>query len=288
MNSSDFRRTARENLAGKWKKAVIISLASLVISLVISFIEKNIPENLSGLISLILLIIELPLSFGLVSAFVKLYNKYLDVAVIKIRSNKRLHVFKFGSGDKVKLYNKEDVHAFDFLSLGFSNFGKAWSISLNVLLKLLLPIIMLIISAVLLVVGGVGTFVTNSVAQTSTTVIQSMSGIAVVGFVLYFFSIIWLIVKSYYYQIAYIIAADDESLTAKDAVERSKEIMTNNRGKLFVLQLSFIGWAILTIFTLGIGYLWLAPYMQFALIAFYKHFSGKDTDTVAIENENNK
>ena len=257
MNSSDFRRTARENLAGKWKKAVIISLASLVISLVISFIEKNIPENLSGLISLILLIIELPLSFGLVSAF-------------------------------VKLYNKEDVHAFDFLSLGFSNFGRAWAISLNIFLKLLLPIIVLIVSVVLLVVGGLGASFSNSILQTSSTVIQSMSGIAVVGFVLYFFSIIWLIVKSYYYQIAYIVAADDESLTAKDAVERSKEIMTNNRGKLFVLQLSFIGWAILTIFTLGIGYLWLAPYMQFALIAFYKHFSGKDTDTVAIENENNK
>ena len=36
-------------------------------------------------------------------------DNYLDVAVIKIRSNKRLHVFKFGSGDKVKLYNKDSL-----------------------------------------------------------------------------------------------------------------------------------------------------------------------------------
>ena len=52
--------------------------------------------------------------------------------------------------------------------------------------------------------------------------------------------------------------------------------MTGNRAKLFWLQLSFIGWAILSVFTLGIGYLWLAPYMQMATIAFYKHLEGNN------------
>ena len=46
--------------------------------------------------------------------------------------------------------------------------------------------------------------------------------------------------------------------------------MTGKRGKLFCLQFSFIGWAILATLTLGIGFLWLIPYIQFATISFYK------------------
>lgn len=40
--------------------------------------------------------------------------------------------------------------------------------------------------------------------------------------------------------------------------------------KLFLLDLSFIGWAILCIFTFGIGLLFLKPYMQVAHAAFYE------------------
>jgi uncharacterized membrane protein len=66
--------------------------------------------------------------------------------------------------------------------------------------------------------------------------------------------------------------------------------MKNNRGKLFGLQLSFIGWAILATLTLGIGYLWLMPYLQFALIAFYKFVNGDNSNIeaeVVTENDNN-
>ena len=66
--------------------------------------------------------------------------------------------------------------------------------------------------------------------------------------------------------------------------------MTGKRGKLFCLQLSFIGWAILAVFTLGIGYLWLIPYVQIAIIAFYKFACGdsenkKIDGSVIVENE---
>mgnify|MGYP004644248813 FL=1 len=99
--------------------------------------------------------------------------------------------------------------------------------------------------------------------------------ILVVGFILLVVSEILLITQSYYYKLAYVVAADDESLTAKDAVEKSKELMTGKRGKLFCLELSFIGWAILASLTFEIGYLWLLPYIQFATFAFYFFVSGK-------------
>ena len=53
--------------------------------------------------------------------------------------------------------------------------------------------------------------------------------------------------------------------------------MQGNRAKLFYLQLSFIGWSILVAFTFGIGMLWLTPYIQFAIIAFYKYVSGNNS-----------
>jgi uncharacterized membrane protein len=40
--------------------------------------------------------------------------------------------------------------------------------------------------------------------------------------------------------------------------------------KLFLLDLSFIGWAILSLFTFGIGFFFLQPYVQIAHAAFYE------------------
>ena len=75
---------------------------------------------------------------------------------------------------------------------------------------------------------------------------------------------------------SFIILADNNNLTAKDAVEESKRLMTGNRGKLFCLQFSFIGWAILASFTFGIGLLWLLPYIQFSIFAFYYFVANKN------------
>ena len=64
--------------------------------------------------------------------------------------------------------------------------------------------------------------------------------------------------------------------------------MTGNRAKLFWLELSFIGWAILAAIPLGIGFLWLAPYVQMATIAFYKFVSGDNSNVEAkVVTENN-
>ena len=47
-------------------------------------------------------------------------------------------------------------------------------------------------------------------------------------------------------------------------------MMKGHKFDLFWLYLSFIGWGILCIFTLGIGLLWLVPYMQTAQSSFYE------------------
>lgn len=82
------------------------------------------------------------------------------------------------------------------------------------------------------------------------------------------------IIASYSYAMTEFILAEDPNLTASEAIARSKEMMCGNRWRLFCLQFSFIGWQILCVFTLGIGNLWLNPYIQTATAAFYREISG--------------
>ena len=78
------------------------------------------------------------------------------------------------------------------------------------------------------------------------------------------------IMKAFSYALTPYIIMDEPELTARQAITRSCEIMQGRRWKLFCLSLSFIGWGILSILTFGIGFLWLAPYMNASIAAFYE------------------
>ena len=78
------------------------------------------------------------------------------------------------------------------------------------------------------------------------------------------------IIKAFSYALTPYILLDEPELTARQAITRSCEIMQGRRWKLFCLSLSFIGWGILSILTFGIGILWLVPYMNASVAAFYE------------------
>ena len=82
------------------------------------------------------------------------------------------------------------------------------------------------------------------------------------------------IMASYSYAMTGFILAEHPEMTAGEVVAASKEMMYGNRWRLFCLHLSFIGWAILCIFTLGVGNLWLNPYKNVSEAAFYREISG--------------
>ena len=267
MNSSDFRKEAREKLSGKWGKVALITLAYFVIILILNFITNKFTETaFAPIISLFEIIISIPLAYGLISVF-------------------------------IKVIDNEEVSSFDFLPIGFNNFLRSWGVALNILLKMLLPIILLILSIIILGVGLVNTIIMSDATKAImfsdlTTNISnsaaSFSGVVIIGLILYIVSLILLITWSYYYQLSQIIAIENPDMTPKQAVENSKKYMTGNRWKLFCLELSFIGWAFLCIFTLGIGMLWLTPYIQVATIAFSRHVCKKNEDTtISTENVQN-
>ena len=94
---------------------------------------------------------------------------------------------------------------------------------------------------------------------------------------MYIFIILWSllfiipgIVKAFSYAMTPYILEENPELSANDAIDRSRAMMKGHKFDLFYLYLSFIGWAILCVLTLGIGFLWLTPYMSTATAAFYE------------------
>lgn len=87
------------------------------------------------------------------------------------------------------------------------------------------------------------------------------------------------IIKSYSYAMTPFILADHPELTAKEAIRRSMEMMDGHKGELFMLGLTFIGWDILNVFTLGIGSFWLNPYKNAAYAAFYRQLQTEVKET---------
>lgn len=73
-------------------------------------------------------------------------------------------------------------------------------------------------------------------------------------------------------QTTYIII-EKENIGIIEAMKLSAKIIKGNKWKYFVLQLSFIGWAILSIITFGIWFLWLIPYVTLTSTNFYKNLN---------------
>ncbi len=89
------------------------------------------------------------------------------------------------------------------------------------------------------------------------------------------------IIAALSYSMTFFIMVDDSSIKAADAIDKSKKIMKGYKGKLFGLYLRFIGWALLCILTLGIGFLWLIPYIHVSVAHFYDDI--KDNPAVVVK-----
>jgi len=83
------------------------------------------------------------------------------------------------------------------------------------------------------------------------------------------------IVKALAYSMTPFILKDHPELTASQAIRKSEEMMNGHKFDLFYLILSFLGWIILACLTAGIGFLWLEPYMETSVAAFYNDLKGQ-------------
>lgn len=263
--AKEIRAKAREAMAGKWGRFVGMNLLYLVVLMVIGLITaapllgslgglvdlatkamagKTITDAmvksvlggfvgtsvLSSLLSLAAMLIEVPLAYALIENI-------------------------------MKAKRDNETTATYFLGRIFPSFGRAWKVTLWQIVKLIVPTILYTIG---IIVAAVVMGILTSLGDAG----------AVIGGLLYFVAmvalVIWYLGKALNLSLSEYVAIDTPEITAKEAVEKSIELMPGYRWKLICLSLSFIGWAILCCFTFGIGNLFLTPYMSVASVVFYE------------------
>lgn len=78
------------------------------------------------------------------------------------------------------------------------------------------------------------------------------------------------LVKSYSYAMTPYIMMEKPDMGINDAITKSRQMMKGHKWKLFCLDLSFTGWMLLSIVTLGIALMYVWPYYSAARAQFYK------------------
>ena len=78
------------------------------------------------------------------------------------------------------------------------------------------------------------------------------------------------IILSYAYGMVPYLLHDYPELSPREAMKIRREMMRGQKWNLFVLDFTFIGWILLSILTLGLGVLFVQPYMLTARAAFYE------------------
>lgn len=151
--------------------------------------------------------------------------------------------------------------------------------------------------APLLVAGplalGVAVFCLSISRKNKIDIKQIFSGFDIFGTALatYLLSVIFIIlwallliipgiIAALSYSQIYFILADNPNIGPMEAIDRSKKMMMGNKWKFFCLGWRFFGWMILSILTLGIGFLWLMPYMSVTFAKFYDDVKGKGDEEV--------
>lgn len=88
------------------------------------------------------------------------------------------------------------------------------------------------------------------------------------------------IIKALSYSMTSYILHDHPDLKYNGAINESMRLMRGCKMKLFVLFLSFIGWSLLCLLTLGLGFFLLIPYIQTSLAAFYQDLINDDVAAI--------
>lgn len=81
------------------------------------------------------------------------------------------------------------------------------------------------------------------------------------------------IIKLIAYSQAYFIYRDaldaDQKITYRDAITESRMMMDGHKWEYFIFNLSFIGWWLLVVVTLGLAAIWVQPYYYTSIAGYY-------------------
>ncbi len=248
-DAKSHRANARDALRGHWVAAAVVSLIGMLFAGNSS--EFNLNLNLNNLASTD----EMPLTayaesadileqflqegLGLVAGIAAVIALVILLVRGLLSGVVRLGVCRYN----LNLIDRKEARIDDVLS-GLPMFWKA-------LLMKLIPTVLLIPVLILWVV--------SLLAENGILLFASLVLLIVVS-----------VVVSYGFAMAPYVLLEDPICTAWEALKRSYQMMKGHKLELFCLQMSFLGWAILCILTLGLGSFFLNPYTNAANASFYR------------------
>jgi uncharacterized membrane protein len=77
------------------------------------------------------------------------------------------------------------------------------------------------------------------------------------------------IIKSYSYALSYYLIVEDNLISPINAITKSRKLMDGHKLDLFMLDLGYLGWYLLSLFTFGILLIWVIPWHQTARTLFF-------------------
>ena len=257
---SDLKRSALNSLRGHWGLSIVVFLIGAIISNVFNGFEEITSKFLIHSNNEVFKIIILVIIFGIISSFIETIVNYgLSTFSLNLISNQTEA-------------NIEDIFKGIF---SISRIIPIWIIKGICIGSLLLPFS---ISDALnkdyygssINLGFIG-YSYNFSSEGILLAIGIITGI------------IHLILSAYISQ-AYYICIESTSKPPIECIKESFRMMKGYVLDYILLNLSFIGWAILSIFTCGIGLLWLIPYINITLAEFHEKiqgiFYGNTTDSI--------
>lgn len=251
MTASEHRARARGALKGKWLTAVLAGLVAAVTGAIsgsgadfelnVSETEQisldSIPE---GIQTLLVSVLGWAVVAGVVVAVVAAIVQLVVGGAVGIGYRRYL----------LKLIDGQDAE-FNLLFSQFHRMGQA---------------------ALLRLVRGAINWIPLAAAA-AVVPLLSMEGMLLMACGAFILILVLLVAMEYInfgFGMCEFIMAEDESCGAMDALKQSWAMMNGRRWDLCFLELSFIGWSILTGFTFGIGGLFLTPYIQTSVASFYR------------------
>jgi uncharacterized membrane protein len=229
---AELKRLAKEQLKGRWTEAVVFLLAIFVFELGVGILGYRFLPSWGGLISLL---ITGPLVFSLTQYFYKLMQgKILELGAV-------------WDG-----FGKYRVTVVLFILVLF------WSF-LWMLPALALGVAVVMITAILAGVGLASSDLMWLLLQGSIWFLLVVLVVVVWG----------LYVQARYSQV-WFLAVKNNKLTPSQVVAQSVALMKGHMGEYIMLELSFLGWAILGLLTFGIGFLFVVPYRQTTMANYFE------------------
>ena len=266
-----YRREARARLAGKWKIGYIVSLLALILGAVRMGFSFNVDTEDIDLLSsvspeLILSFLPLVIVIGSLSAVAALaFDLFVSGPTVV-----GYHQFHLAVIDQ----NEQDVAVPTLFSFFKKNYLKAvllrllnLLVSLVAMLPLLAAFVFAFIHVIVAYIGAplIGDLLLPLLNSAIAILLGAIGSLALSVPVLYAFSA------------APFIMADYPEVSAVEAMRNSRHLMRGHKWKLFCLDLSFVGWILLGLLMLGIGIVFVLPYINTAHALFYDDISGRAT-----------